>query len=70
MADTSESAMLGLSKEVILKMLKKGVPVHSYEGYAEWVHRHVIPNIAEVIVANNEAIMFHLKDGTKYDSKY
>ncbi|OGO24619.1 MAG: hypothetical protein A2Z28_01150 [Chloroflexi bacterium RBG_16_51_9] len=71
MVKTPENASLGLSKEVILQMLKKGVKEHSYEGYAEFVHTYVIPNIAEVIAANNEAILFALKDsGSTYDSKY
>ena len=61
----------GLSDEVILSMLKKNVPVQSYEGYAEFAHNHLIPNIAEVIAANNEAILFALEDdrSSKYDSE-
>jgi len=66
-----EDAKLGLSEEAILRMLKKNVPVKSYEGYAEFVHTYLIPNIVEVIAANNEAILFALKDhGSTYDSKY
>ena len=53
--------MLGLPDEAILSMLKKNVPDHSYEGYAEFAHKHLIPNIAEVISANNEAILFNLE---------
>jgi len=61
--------MLGLPEETILSMLKKNVPVRSYEGYAEFAHEHLIPNIAEVIAANNEAILFNLeKERTKDDS--
>ena len=63
--------MFGLPEEAILKMLKKNVPVKSYEGYAEFVHTYLIPNIVEVISANNEAILFNLKDeSSSYDSKY
>ena len=63
--------MFGLTDETILKMLKKNVPEHSYEGYAEFVHKYLIPNIVEVIAANNEAILFQLKDeSSEYDSKY
>ena len=54
--------MLGLPEEVILSMLRKNVPVTSYEGYAEFAQTYLIPNIAEVIAANNEAILFGLKD--------
>ena len=61
----------GLTDETILSMLKKNVPVKSYEGYAEFAHAYLIPNIAEVISANNEAILFALKEhGSEYDSKY
>ncbi len=63
--------MFGLTDEAILSMLKKNVPDHSYEGYAEFVHTYLIPNIAEVIAANNEAMLFQLKDeSSDYDSKY
>lgn len=63
--------MFGLSEEVILKMLKKNVPEKSYEGYAEFAHNYLIPNIVEVIAANNEAILFALEDdrSSKYDSE-
>ena len=61
----------GLSDETILSMLKKNVPVKSYEGYAEFAQTYLIPNIAEAIAANNEAILFTLKEhGSEYDSKY
>ena len=60
--------MFGLTDEVILKMLKKNVPERSYEGYAEFVQTYLIPNIAEVIAANNEAILFQLEpERTKDD---
>ena len=63
--------MFGLPEEVILRMLKKNVPETSYEGYAEFVQTYLIPNIVEVIAANNEAILFALEDDrtSKYDSK-
>lgn len=66
----TESASLGLSEGVIAKMLKKDVPERSYEGHAEYVHRYLIPNIIEVISANNEAILFALKEQGVYDKKY
>lgn len=61
--------MFGLTDETILKMLKKNIPDKSYEGYAEFVHTYLIPNIVEVIAANNEAILFDLEDNrtSKYD---
>ena len=63
--------MFGLPEEAILRMLKKNVPETSYEGYAEFVQTYLIPNIVEVIAANNEAILFQLKDeSSTYDSKY
>ena len=63
--------MFGLTEETIITMLKKDVPVKSYEGYAEFAHKYLIPNIAEVIAANNEAILFHLQDeSSEYDEKY
>ena len=63
--------MFGLPEEAILKMLKKNVPERSYEGYAEFVHTYLIPNIVEVIAANNEAILFELETDrtSKYDSE-
>jgi len=63
-------AMFGLTEETMLRMLKKNVPETSYEGYAEFVHTYLIPNIVEVIAANNEVILFNLEtDRTKEDSK-
>jgi hypothetical protein len=71
MVEKIEHAALGLPKDLILQMLKKGVPLKDYAGHAEFVQKHVIPNVAEVIAANNEAILFALKDpGATYDSKY
>ncbi len=62
--------MFGLTEEAMLKMLKKNVPEKSYEGYAEFVHKYLIPNIVEVIAANNEVILFNLEtDRSKDDSK-
>ena len=67
-SDRREVTMFGLTDEVILKMLKKNVPERSYEGYAEFVQTYLIPNIAEVIAANNEAILFQLEpERTKDD---
>ena len=66
----AEDAALGLPEEVISRMLKKNVPVKSYEGYAEFVHQYLIPNIIEVISANNDAILFALKEHGTYDAKY
>ncbi len=63
--------MFGLTEDAILKMLKKNIPDKSYEGYAEFAYNYLIPNIVEVIAANNEAILFALEDDrtSKYDSK-
>ncbi|MFC2122649.1 hypothetical protein ACFLRP_03080 [Bacteroidota bacterium] len=53
--------MFGLSEKVLFQMLTKDIPVKSYEGYAEFIHTHLIPNIVEVIAANNEVILSHLE---------
>ncbi len=50
--------------------MKKNIPTYSYEGYAEFVHTYLIPNIVDVISANNEAIFFALEENGAYDSKY
>ncbi len=63
-------SQLGLSNETILSVLKNKVPDHSYEGYVEFIHTHLTPNIAEVIAANNEVILFALDKGSEYDLKY
>jgi len=62
MSGQPDEVIFGLSEESILKILTKDVPVRSYEGYAEFIHRYLIPNIAELIAANNDAILFCLKD--------
>ena len=63
--------MFGLSEEAILKMLKRNLPDRSMDLCTEIIHDYLIPNIVEVIAANNEAILFTLQDsGSTYDSKY
>jgi hypothetical protein len=55
--------MSGLPKEAIIKMLKKNIHFGPYpEAYQELIDKILIPNIAEVIEANNEAILFSLKE--------
>ncbi|MFC1945288.1 hypothetical protein ACFLWF_00875 [Chloroflexota bacterium] len=51
--------MIGLPKETILSMLKKELP-SSYTQHGS-IEKQLTDNIAEVISANNEAIMFGLK---------
>ena len=59
----------GLTEETMTKMLNKNVPERSYSGEIEFVSRYLIPNIIEVISANNEAILFNLEtERTKEDS--
>jgi len=53
--------MFGLPEEAILSMLRDKVPVRSYEGYAEFAQEYLIANIAKVMAANNEAILFALE---------
>ena len=51
----------GLTEETMVKMLNKNVPERSYSGEIEFVSKYLIPNIIEVISANNEAILFNLE---------
>ena len=63
--------MFGLTKEVMLKMLKKNIPDNDFEAYYTLIREKLIPNIVEVIAANYKAILFKLqKDRTsKFDSE-
>ena len=71
MVSQPEDAKFGLPEEAISRMLKKNVPERSYSGESDFVSKYLIPNIVEVISANNEAILFQLKDeSSTYDSKY
>lgn len=71
MVSQPENAQLGLPEEAMSRMLKKNVPEHSYTGEIDFVSKYLIPNIVEVIAANNEAIFFALEDDrtSKYDPK-
>ncbi|MFC1872848.1 hypothetical protein ACFLYV_03935 [Chloroflexota bacterium] len=51
--------MIGLPEEAIISMLKKGLPSSYYQFGS--IDKQLMDNIAEVISANNEAIMFGLK---------
>ena len=64
--------MFGLTEDAMLKMLMKQVPNKpNSEVYMSFILKWLIPNIVEVIAANNEAILFQLKDeSSDYDSKY
>jgi hypothetical protein len=58
--------MSGLPKEAILKILQKNlsqnVPDNGYNAHITFINKYLIPNIAEAIAANNDAILFSLKD--------
>jgi hypothetical protein len=58
--------MSGLPKEAILSMLQKNIPQNipdnGYNQHILFINKYLIPNIAEAIAANNEAILFSLKD--------
>jgi len=61
----------GLTEETMLQMLNKRVPQSQSEVDYGFIRNYLIPNIVEVIAANNEAILFQLKDeSSEYDSKY
>ncbi len=64
--------MFGLTEETMAKMLMAKVPNNpNSEVYMSTLLNTLIPNIVEVIAANNEAILFQLKDeSSTYDSKY
>jgi len=64
--------MFGLTEETMTKMLMAKVQNNpNSEVYMSFILNQLIPNIVEVITANNEAILFHLKDeSSEYDSKY
>ena len=64
--------MFGLPEEAMQRMLLKGVPDSpNSEVYMSFIRDYLIPNIIEVISANNDAILFNLKDeSSSYNSKY
>ncbi len=64
--------MFGLTEETMSQMLIKRLPNNpNSEVYMQHILEYLIPNIVEVIAANNEAILFQLKDeSSEYDSKY
>ena len=64
--------MLGLPEDAMRRMLMKGMSGNlNSEVYHSEIQNHLIPNIIELISANNEAILFQLKDeSSTYDSKY
>jgi len=64
--------MFGLPEDAMKQMLMKGMPGKAdSEMYRSEVYNYLIPNIIEVISANNEAILFQLKDeSSTYDQKY
>ena len=64
--------MLGLPEEAMTQMLMKGLKMKAdSEMYRSEVYNILIPNIVELISANNEAILFQLKDeSSEYDQKY
>ena len=62
--------MIGLPEEAILSMLKKDIRESKFDEFSQILHNRLIPNIAEVIAANNEAILFALENESTYDSKY
>jgi hypothetical protein len=64
--------MLGLSEEAMKRMLMENLTRRAdSEMYRSEVYDILIPNIVELISANNEAILFQLKDeSSTYDQKY
>ncbi len=60
MVNQPEGSKLGLPKEAMVRMLRKDVPDLG-DALSEIIEKRLIPNIAEVIAANNEAILFQLK---------
>lgn len=65
--------MLGLTEDAMLNMLRKNVQFRnsSYHEGEDFIYKTLIPNIVEVIAANNEAILFNLEDDrtSKYEAK-
>ena len=64
--------MLGLTEDAMKRMLMKDLTMTAdSEMYRSEVYNYLIPNIIELITANNEAILFQLKDeSSEYDQKY
>jgi hypothetical protein len=63
-------SQFGLSEETMLKILNKNVNQNpNSEVYMSFFINTLIPNIVEVIAANNEALLFNLEtERTKEDS--
>lgn len=54
--------MFGLTEEAMLKMLNKNINQFSQsEVDMGWIRNRLIPNIVEVIAANNEVLLFNLE---------
>ena len=63
--------MFGLTEDAILAILEKDIPNQPKNEIAQFVRKKLLPNIVEAIAANNEAILFQLKEeSSEYDSKY
>ena len=64
--------MFGLSEDAMEKMLLKGLRGNlNSEVYQSEIQGILIPNIVELISANNEAILFQMKnESSEYDQKY
>ena len=62
--------MLGLTEETILKMLEKNLPNQPKDELAQFIRKYLIPNIVEVIAANNEAILFNLEKNKTRDYSF
>ncbi len=60
MVNQPKGSKLGLPKETMIRMLRKDIPDLG-DALSEIIDKRLIPNIAEVIAANNEAILFQLK---------
>ena len=60
--------MIGLTKEEMLRMLKRNVPDRPKDEIGQYIHKYLIPSIAEVISANNDAILFNLESDRTSDS--
>ncbi|MFC2040315.1 hypothetical protein ACFLTW_03995 [Chloroflexota bacterium] len=54
--------MIGLPEEALTSILKKNISPNTYDEFHYLINKFLIPNIVEAISANNEAIMFGLKD--------
>ena len=64
--------MFGLPEEAMKQILMNDLTMRAdSEMYRSEVYNYLIPNIVELISANNEAILFQLKgESSEYDQKY